>query len=130
MLVLGSSFRCIYFRKALYRFYEPFGPDIVNSMDPNAAKELVEGTKLIKKHRGGKKGPVKEEKPVIDFAYASVVSIKQIEVGEALTKENIWVKRPGTGPFFAEDYNKILGKLAFRQIKCDSHIQKEDIYDA
>ena len=106
------------------------GPDIVNSMDPNAAKELVEGTKLIKKHRGGKKGPVKEEKPVIDFAYASVVSIKQIEVGEALTKENIWVKRPGTGPFFAEDYNKILGKLALRQIKCDSHIQKEDIYDA
>ena len=33
---------------------------------------------IIKKERGGKKGPIKEEEPVIDFAFASVVSIANI----------------------------------------------------
>ena len=53
--------------------------DIINSMDPDSARELVEGSKIIKQERGGHKGPVKEEKPVIDFAYASVVTIKKIK---------------------------------------------------
>jgi len=103
------------------------GPDIENSMDPKAAKDLVEGANLIKIERGGTKGPVKEEQPVIDFAYASVVSIAQIKEGEKFTRENIWVKRPGSGPFYAEDYEKILGKTAARNINVDTHIQHEDI---
>lgn len=103
------------------------GPDIENSMDPKAAKELVIGAKIIKQERGGNKGPVDEEKPVIDFAYASVVSIGQIKKGEKFTTDNIWVKRPGTGPFFADDYENIIGKTACREINIDTHIQHEDI---
>ena len=103
------------------------GPDIENSMDPQAAKDLVEGANLIKMERGGTKGPVKEEQPVIDFAYASVVSIAQIKEGEKFTRENIWVKRPGSGPFYAEDYEKILGMFAARDVDADKHIQIEDI---
>ena len=103
------------------------GPDIENSMDPRAAKELVDGAKIIKQERGGSKGPIDEEKPVIDFAYASVVSIDEIKKGDVFSKENIWVKRPGTGPFFAKDYNNILGKTASKDISIDTHIQKEDI---
>jgi sialic acid synthase SpsE len=103
------------------------GPDIENSMDPQAAKELIEGANLIKQERGGKKVPVEEEKPVIDFAYASVVSINEIKKGELFSRDNIWVKRPGTGPFFADDYQNILGKKAAKDIIVDSHIQKDDI---
>tara|TARA_Y100000817_G_scaffold264431_1_gene219844 strand:- start:1 stop:1041 length:1041 start_codon:yes stop_codon:yes gene_type:complete len=103
------------------------GPDIENSMDPNAAKDLVQGANIIKKERGGKKGPIKEEEPVIDFAFASVVSIANISKGEKFSKDNLWVKRPGTGPLFAEDYNSILGKVAKNDIKADTHIQPEDI---
>ena len=55
------------------------GPDIKNSMDPKAAKELVEGSKLIKSGRYGIKGPIKEERDVINFAYASVVTIKEVK---------------------------------------------------
>ena len=40
---------------------------------------------------------------------------------------NIWVKRPGYGPFFAKDFESILGKKAVRDIKKDQHIQKEDL---
>ena len=105
------------------------GPDIENSMDPETAKELVEGANLIKQERGGSKGPVEEEQPVIDFAYASVVSIAEINKGDKFTKENIWVKRPGKGPLFAEDFEKILGKTAARHIKNDKHINRDDILD-
>ncbi|MBC8551682.1 MAG: N-acetylneuraminate synthase family protein [Candidatus Brocadiales bacterium] len=103
------------------------GPDIKNSMDPITAKELIDGANIIKLERGGSKGPVDEEKPVIDFAYASVVSIQKIRKGERFTKKNIWVKRPGKGPFFARDYENILGKTAKRDIGNDRHIQLEDI---
>ena len=102
------------------------GPDIINSMDPTAARELVEGSKLIKSARTGVKGPIKEESDVINFAYASVVSIKNIKAGDILSKENIWVKRPGTGPFFAKDFEDIVGKTAKRDIPIDKHIEVED----
>ena len=44
------------------------GPDIINSMDPISAKELIEGANIIKLERGGKKEPVLEEQPEIAFA--------------------------------------------------------------
>ena len=103
------------------------GPDIKNSMDPIAAKELVEGAKIIARQRGGKKGPLLEEKSVINFAFASVVSIKEIRKNEKFTKDNLWVKRPGKGPFYANDYENILGKTAKRNIISDKHIEKQDI---
>tara|TARA_A100001011_G_scaffold399606_1_gene509061 strand:+ start:1829 stop:2869 length:1041 start_codon:yes stop_codon:yes gene_type:complete len=103
------------------------GPDIINSMDPKAAKELVEGSKILKLERGGSKGPVDEEKPVINFAYASVVTIKDIKKGEIFSKDNLWVKRPGTGPLYASDFKSILGKKASKSISKDSHLKKSDI---
>ncbi len=105
------------------------GPDIINSMDPKAAKDLIEGVNIIAKERGGNKGPVDEEKSVIDFAFASVVSIKRIEKNELLSKENIWVKRPGLGPYFAKDYKDLIGKRTKRAIENDQHIQEEDIFN-
>ncbi len=92
-----------------------FGPDIVNSMDPVALKELIIGSEEIAKMRGGKKEAAKEEQVTIDFAFATVVSIKPIKKGEKFTKENLWVKRPGIGEILAEEYDSILEKVA----KCD-----------
>lgn len=103
------------------------GPDIENSMDPGGAKQLVEGAKILQLERGGKKGPVEEERPVIDFAYASVVAIKDIKKGDVFSKENIWVKRPGTGPFYAKDYEQVLGNIAARDIGIDKHIEYNDL---
>ena len=62
--------------------------------------------------RGGSKEAAKEEQVTIDFAFATVVSIKKIKKGEVFTRDNIWVKRPGTGEIPAEDYEEILGKKA------------------
>ena len=103
------------------------GPDIVNSMDPNALKELIDGSIELAKMRGGRKEAAKEEQVTIDFAFATVVSIANIKKGETLTEENIWVKRPGTGGIAAESYNDILGKIANKNIEIDKHLSWGDL---
>jgi sialic acid synthase SpsE len=103
------------------------GPDIINSMDPIALQELIYGSAEIALMRGGKKEAAKEEQVTIDFAFATVVTIKPIKKGEKLTKENIWVKRPGTGPIKAEHYNELLGKTVNKDIDTDEHIDWSDI---
>ena len=103
------------------------GPDIVNSMDPIALKELIIGSEEIVKMRGGKKEAAPEEQVTIDFAFATVVSIKPIKKGEKLSKDNVWVKRPGTGDISADDYKAILGKTAAEDIDNDVHLKWADI---
>jgi len=88
------------------------GPDIICSMDENETKRLIQDSILVHSMLGGKKEPAKEEQVTIDFAFATLVTIKEIKKGEQLTEENIWVKRPGTGAILAEHYNSILGKKA------------------
>ena len=103
------------------------GPDIINSMDPIALKELIIGSEEIAKMRGGKKEAAEEEQVTIDFAFATVVTIKPIKKGEIFTKENIWVKRPGTGEIKAESYNALLGKRSTKEIGVDIHVSWNDI---
>jgi N-acetylneuraminate synthase len=103
------------------------GPDIVCSMDPKELRELIQGSAEIAQMRGGKKEAAKEEQVTIDFAFATVVAIKDIKAGEVLTKENIWVKRPGTGEIKAEHFNSLLGKRAKRDISYDEHLKWEDV---
>ncbi len=99
------------------------GPDIICSMDIQAAKELIEGSKIIALQRGGEKGPAAEEQVTIDFAFATICTIKPIKAGEIFTKENIWVKRPGKGGILAEEYNNVLGKKALVNIDNDMQLQ-------
>lgn len=106
---------------------ERLGPDIINSMDPIALKELIIGSSEIALMRGGKKEATKEEQITMDFAFATVVTIKAIKKGEKLTKENIWVKRPGTGSIKAEFYSELIGKTVNRDINNDEHIEWSDI---
>lgn len=103
------------------------GPDIVCSMDPKSLTELIEGSREIFQMRGGKKEAAAEEQVTIDFAFSTVVAISDIEEGEAFTKDNIWVKRPGTGEIKAEHYNDILGKIATRKISKEDHINWNDL---
>lgn len=103
------------------------GPDISCSMDPTAAKELLEGVEILHKQRGGKKGPLKEEQATIDFAFATVVTIGSVQEGDVFSRENLWVKRPGTGNIKAEFLPKLIGKRAKRNIQKDVHLSWDDI---
>jgi N-acetylneuraminate synthase len=103
------------------------GPDVPISIDPRELKELLEGSRAIFHALGGTKDILLEEQPTIDFAYACVVAVKDIEVGEELNRENIWVKRPGSGEIKAVHYEKLLGKKLKRSLFKDSQLQWSDI---
>ena len=103
------------------------GPDISCSMNPAALRQLIEGSKILFQARGGKKGPVEDEKPTINFAYASVVTIKGIQIGEKLSMDNIWVKRPGTGDILADDFDSLIGREASKAIPINTQVSWEDL---
>jgi N-acetylneuraminate synthase len=98
------------------------GPDVSLSMDPEEMRQLIEGSRLIHKALGGTKAILPEEQVTIDFAYASCVTIAPVKKGEAFTKENLWVKRPGTGEILAEHFDNLLGRCAEKDIAADTQL--------
>jgi N-acetylneuraminate synthase len=121
-VALGSSILERHFTDHMQRT----GPDIVCSMDEKACAELIVSSNEIWQMRGGTKEPAKEEQVTIDFAFATVCAIADIQKGEVFTKENIWVKRPGTGKILAEKFNDLLGKKATRAIQNDEQLDFTD----
>lgn len=103
------------------------GPDIVCSMDEKECRELIQGSRILHAEIGGSKIPLKEEQVTMQFAFATVVTIAPVFKGERFTKDNIWVKRPGTGGIPAEFYEDILGKVATRDLPLDSHLDAKDV---
>ena len=103
------------------------GPDIQVSIDPNELKDLLIGSSAILESLNGHKTILKDEKPTINFAYSCVVSITNIKKDEIFSEKNIWVKRPGTGKIKAENYKKIIGKKAKRDILKNTQLIWSDV---
>lgn len=103
------------------------GPDVSISIDPFELHDLVEGSKAIHSAMGGSKTILAEEQPTIDFAYACVVTTAKIRKGERFTKENCWVKRPGTGEIKAVDYEKVMGQAAMQDLEENTQVRWADI---
>jgi len=98
------------------------GPDIGISIEPPELADMIVGSRAIWQARGGAKTVLPDEQPVIDFAYATVVTTAPIKAGETFTRDNTWVKRPGTGKILAERLEEVLGRRALRDIPADTHI--------
>lgn len=103
------------------------GPDISLSIDPKELRELVAGSRAIFSALGGKKEILVEEKGIIDFAYACVVTIRDIKAGEQFGPDNIWVKRPGTGDIKAAEYETLFGKTVVRDLPADVQVKRSDV---
>ena len=103
------------------------GPDVSLSIEPRELAELVRGSRAIFEAAGGSKGILAEEKPVIDFAYASVVTTRTVRHGEIFSLENLWVKRPGTGEILAAELDAVLGRPAARDVEPNVALAKSDI---
>jgi N-acetylneuraminate synthase len=121
-VALGASILERHFTDTMQRT----GPDIVCSMDEQASGELIKSSNEIWQMRGGTKKPALEEQVTIDFAFATVCTIAPIKKGDFFTKENIWVKRPGTGKILAEHFNDLIGKIAVRDIDTDEQLDFSD----
>lgn len=103
------------------------GPDIGISIEPWELKHLVEGSTAVWLAGGGGKTRLAAEQPVIDFAYASVVTIAPVKAGETLSRDNLWVKRPGNGPIPAREFEKCLRRKAKRDLREGIQVSWEDI---
>ena len=103
------------------------GPDVPISIDPAELAELVRGSRAIFEALGGGKTILPEEQPTIDFAYACVVTIRDVKSGEQFSAANVWVKRPGTGEIKARDFDRVLGRRAARSIPANTQVGWDDI---
>jgi len=103
------------------------GPDVPISMDPSELRDLVNGSRAVFEALGGGKTILGEEQPTIDFAYACVVTTREIPKGEKLSSDNTWVKRPGTGEIKAKDYQRVLGRSAARDLPAHTQVGWADL---
>lgn len=98
------------------------GPDIVCSMGPAELRDLIEGSRNIFEARGDEKTAIEAEAPTIAFAFASVVVTVDLDAGQILSEENLWLRRPGGGDFDANDYGRLVGKKLLAPIKRGSRL--------
>ena len=103
------------------------GPDTGISIEPDELSDMIEGSEAIWKARGGTKSILPDEQPVIDFAYASIVTIRPIKAGETLSRDNIWVKRPGTGPIKAIEFEDYIGKVCQTDLAENQFLSPSDV---
>ena len=101
------------------------GPDISASVNTKQMIELIKGVNLIHKAIPGGIKPISREKKTANFAFASVVANKDLEIGTILNKNNIWVRRPGNGDFKAEEYYSLIGKRVKVKVKKNTQIKKK-----
>ncbi len=104
------------------------GPDISCSMDPKELTELINGSKIITSAMEGDKFPVKEEKITMDFAFSSIATLKDLNVGDELNSENIFPMRPSGGYFGPSQFKLLLGKKLKRKVKKGHQLKKNDIF--
>ena len=123
-IVLGASI----IEKHFTDTFKRVGPDISCSVDEKGLSELIKASKILFKQRFGQKNYLSQEQVTRNFAYASVVSKKNIKKNEKLSRENITVKRPGTGQFPANSLKKLFGKKAKKSIKENIQIKKDYLF--
>jgi len=103
------------------------GSDHVASLEPKELTEMVTKTKAVETILGSAtKKPTRSELLYIPIVRKSIVAACNIESGEKLSKENISIKRPGTG-IAPKYFSQFLGKKTKRNIKKDSLLRKTDI---
>jgi sialic acid synthase SpsE len=103
------------------------GPDIEISMTPEELADLVQGSAWVHEALGGTKSVLPEEQPTIDFAYASVTTMRPVRAGEELDRANVWVKRPGTGEILAPEYERVLGRRATTDLPSGHQVRWRDV---
>ena len=102
------------------------GPDQQGSMEPAELADLVRGIRAIERGRGAAKRIQPGEQDVRNMALHSVVSVRDIAAGSTIGKDDVWVKRPGTG-IPARQLNDVIGRTAKRAIARDQLVKFEDL---
>jgi len=99
------------------------GPDHVASLDPGELKAMIQAIRRVDTILGDPaKKPTQSEIKNMPIARRSIVAGKHIKKGEVFTKENITVKRPGSGISPMKWY-QVLGQIAGKDFQPDQLIE-------
>lgn len=99
------------------------GPDHKASLEPDELNAMVAAIRNIERAMGdGIKRPCQSEIPNMAVARKSIVAARKIQPGEMFSKENLVVKRPGSGmsPML---WDAVIGQRASRGYEPDELIQ-------
>jgi sialic acid synthase SpsE len=102
------------------------GPDQAGSIEPAELQDLVRGIRAVEQARGATKQIQPGEQDVRNMAHHSVVSMRDIAAGAAITADDVWVKRPGTG-IPASELPAVVGRVAKRAIQKDRLVSWDDL---
>ncbi len=103
------------------------GPDHRFSADPAELSALVAGIRNVEQALGSsEKGPSDKEMEMIGLARRSIVANVDIPAGTVVSKDMLYLKRPGTG-LSADILPYLEGRKAKRAIKKGEMVRLEDI---
>ncbi|MBI5630424.1 MAG: N-acetylneuraminate synthase family protein [Elusimicrobia bacterium] len=102
------------------------GPDQSVSIDMADLHELSTGVRKIEAALGSVKKVNDKERPVRTWAFRSVVAIRDIAKGMAISPDMVWTKRPGTG-IPSKEMPKVLGRKAKKAIPANTMLRWEDL---
>ena len=121
-VTLGAKF----IEKHIYISDKFSGPDKDVSISIQQLKKLVEAINIIKPSLGDQKKINKKELPIRKWAFRSIVSLRDFNVGEILKKDMIWSKRPGTGIPSFKMYD-LIGKKIKKKVKKNTLLKYSDL---
>lgn len=100
------------------------GPDHRASLEPEELKQMVAAIRVVEESLGdGHKKPTENELKTQTVARKSLIASTSIKEGETFTKQNIIVKRPGTG-MSPLQYWSLLGTTATKNYNEDELINE------
>jgi N-acetylneuraminate synthase len=108
---------------------EMFGPDVLASITTTELRRLVEGIRFIEKMMAN---PVDKEAIAGEFSELratftkSIVARKNLEAGTILGKDDLTLKKPGTG-IPAARLPEVIGRRLKHPVAADTLISEEDL---
>jgi len=105
------------------------GPDHASSIEPYELGELVKGARAVYSAMGSDRRIFEQEAQIMAWARESVVSEVPIPAGARITRDMVWVKRPGPGQGVvpAKDLDQVIGRVAKVDIEKNMQIKWSDL---
>lgn len=119
---LGAAIIERHFTDTRYRI----GPDISCSMDPAELRYLIDKTREVHTAARNSKQRSSAEESVYRFARSSIVADRDLKIGDVITEDLIWARRPGTGEIPASHFDKLLGRILCKNIKRNAQLKWSD----
>ena len=125
--IVAAAYGAKVFEKHFTLSHDLPGPDHWFSLDPSELQGWILSIKESYKAIGnGKLEPTASEKKMRQVARRSLITSKEIDMGEIFSESNIEIKRPGDG-LSPKYLSEIIGKVASKKLKKGTYLTLDDI---